>query len=138
MAEQSGRCLCGAVRWRYDGPHLRNLICHCESCQRATSAPFTAFVGMDPAHLHWQGEVTHFESSPGNWRGFCPACGTRLYYRSRQWPDEIHVHAATLDDRDAYRPDAQVLCAERMGWPEHMHELPCHDGFGQPPAESQR
>lgn len=135
MDKQSGRCLCGAVRWVYDGPHVRNLVCHCESCQRATSAPFTGFVGMDPNYLTWRGTINHYESTPGNWRGFCPTCGSRLYFRSVQWPTEIHIHAATLEDRDSYVPDAQVLCAERLTWPDTLTDVPQNQGFGVKPTK---
>lgn len=86
MVELSGRCLCCAVSWSYSGAITRRLVCHCESCQRATSSPFTAFVGLDPKHLTWTGEVNHYESSAGTHRGFCPSCGSRLYFSSDKWP----------------------------------------------------
>ncbi len=133
MAELSGRCLCGAVGWTNAGPVTRNLVCHCESCQRATSSPFTAFVGVDPEQLTWSGTVNHYESSPGTHRGFCPACGSRLYFRSDRWPGEIHIHAATLDEPMTYRPDAQVLMAERQGWLDELDAVPKHQSFQTAP-----
>lgn len=125
----SGHCLCGAVRWFATGQTVRNLICHCESCRRATASPFTAFAGFHPDQVTWQGAITHYESSPGTWRGFCPACGTRLYYRSDKWPAEIHIHAGTLDQPALYRPDAEVMTAERLVWLGPMTDLPHHSGF---------
>ncbi len=136
MAELTGRCLCGAVRWSYNGPLTRNLICHCESCQRATSAPFTAFIGMKPEHLKWQGEVNAYQSSEATWRGFCPTCGSRLYFRSDRWPGEIHLHAATLDDPDQYTPDKQVFSGERAPWLDKIEGLPKCEGFDAAPVNS--
>ena len=133
MAELTGRCLCGAVRWTYSGPITRSLVCHCESCRRATSSPFTAFVGLEPEGLVWSGEINDYESSPGTHRGFCPTCGSRLYFRSDRWPGEIHVHAATLDDPAAYRPDAQVVLAERAPWLDRIEAVERFDGFHQRP-----
>ena len=104
----SGRCLCGAVTWRYRGEVTRKLACHCRDCQKATSSGFTSFVGCCPDAVEWRGQITHFESSPGTFRGFCPGCGTRLYFGSVKWPKEIHLHVGTLDDASGYVPDRHV------------------------------
>ena len=138
MPEFSGRCLCGAVTWRSVSPKCRNLICHCESCRRATSSAFGAFIGFAPDDVTWHGQINHYESSPGNRRGFCPACGSRLYFRSERWPGEIHIHAATLDDDKVYEPDAHVVWSERVHWITHDDALPKHDGFGQAPKEADK
>jgi hypothetical protein len=129
MAELNGRCLCGQVTWHYDGKVGRNLVCHCESCRRATSSAFGAFLAFDPAGLTWSGEITHFESSPRTFRGFCTNCGTRLYFISDNWPNEAHVHAATLLSSKDYTPTTHVVWSERAAWTEHLDALPKIDGF---------
>jgi hypothetical protein len=131
----SGKCMCGAVTWTYTGDTTRNLVCYCTDCQRATSSPLTAFLGMNSNQLRWNGKIEHYESSAGTYRGFCPSCGTRLYFRSEKWPQETHVHAATLTNPDDYRPDAQVLMRSRAGWLDLLASIPSHDGFQRPPAE---
>ena len=133
MADLAGACMCGAVRWRHSGPVMRSLVCHCTDCQKATSAPFTAFVGVDPERLEWTGTPNHYQSSPGTYRGFCPDCGTRLYFRSEKWPGEIHMHAATLDDQSGYHPTAQVVLRSRAKWLDELDGLPRHRGFEAPP-----
>lgn len=133
MTELSGRCACGAVTWTYDGPAGRNVICHCEDCRRATSAPFSAFIGLKEEDLHWAGARQDWQSSPGTRRGFCPACGTRLYFLSERWPGEIHLCAATLDDAALYRPDRHVVWDQRAPWLEASANLPKTGGFGATP-----
>jgi hypothetical protein len=134
MAYFSGRCMCGAVTWTCSGQIMRNLVCHCTDCQRATSAPLTAFLGVSPEQLTWSGEVMHYESSPGTFRGFCPSCGTRLYFRSDKWPLEVHVHAATMTSPDEYQPSAQVMTRSRVKWLDQLGLLPAYEGFQQSPA----
>jgi len=112
----TGRCLCGAVTWECDGPVLWAGHCHCDSCRRATSSPFTSFFGVA--------------------RGICASCGTRLYFRSEKFPDEIHVHTATLDDPGAYVPDAEVWTGNRLDWLSLKTGLPKHDGFQNNPRET--
>ena len=131
-----GHCLCGAVRWSCPRDVTRKLVCHCTDCQRATSSGFTAFVGVPPEHLCWLGTPTHYQSSPGGWRGFCPDCGTRLYFRSTRWPGEIHMHAATLDDPASYRPDKHVKCDETPSWIKLSDDLPRSFGFDASPADA--
>lgn len=133
MSELTGHCLCKAVSWKSGGPVTRSLVCHCEHCQRATSSPFTAFIGLRPETVDWAGEVNHFESSPGCWRGFCPACGTRLYFRSEKWPGEIHIHAATLSNPKSYQPSAQVVLRSRMAWLDQLEDLPAFSSFQASP-----
>ena len=134
MAVLSGRCMCGAVSWTYSGEITRNLVCNCTDCQRATSAPLTAFLGMNQEQLNWVGEIVHYESSPHTFRGFCPACGTRLYFRSEKWPTEVHVHAATMADPTEYQPSAQVLMRSRAKWLDQLKSIPAHEGFQRAPS----
>src|SRR5262245_34155232 len=134
MAFLTGSCMCGAVGWTYSGEITRNLVCHCADCQRATSAPFTAFMGMKPAQLKWTGEIVHYESSPETFRGFCPCCGTRLYFRSEKWPSEVHVHAATMTDPSQYQPDAQVVMRSKAKWLDHLESIPAYEGFQKSPS----
>ena len=134
MATLAGRCMCRAVTWTYSGEITRNLVCHCTDCQRATSAPLTAFLGMKLEQLSWAGEIVHYESSPDIFRGFCPSCGTRLYFRSDKWPNEIHVHAATMADPSQYRPDAQTFVGSKAEWLDRLNSIPAHDGFQRPPS----
>ncbi len=136
MVELNGHCMCGAVAWQYSGEITRNLVCHCPDCQRATSAPFTHFLGLMPDAVQWLGTINHYESSPGTFRGFCPSCGTRLYFRSDKWPEEIHVHAATLTDRSEYRPTAQVVLRSKAKWLDDLDALPAHESFEVIPAVS--
>jgi len=94
----------------------------------------TAFIAFAPASVIWLGRITHFQSSPGTFRGFCPDCGARLYFRSDRWPEEIHIHAATQEDGSGYAPDAQVFCPERPDWLDRLPATPAHDGFQRAPA----
>ena len=135
MAELRGTCMCGAISWAYSGPVTRSLVCHCSDCQKATSSPFTAFVGLRAPLLSWTGAPNHFESSPGTHRGFCPTCGTRLYFRSDKWPDEIHMHAATLEDPAVYEPTAQVVMRSKVPWLKELENIPHFQSFEAPPKE---
>ncbi len=126
MAEEGlrGRCLCGAIRWETTAPPRWSAHCHCESCRRATSAPFTSFIGFATEDVIWAGTPAAYASSPGVTRGFCAICGSPLYYKGERWADETHLYAATLDDPSLYQPDGHAYWAEHVPWADINDGLP--------------
>lgn len=122
--QQGGRCLCGAVRFSFEGPPNWVAHCHCESCRRNCSAPFTTFFGIDHGKWHWTGaEPAVFHSSPGASRLFCATCGTPMAYRHERWPHEIHFYVASLDD------SAEMVPTEHVHWDEHLPWIHLSDGL---------
>lgn len=131
MSRLSGRCLCGAVSWVSEGPMKWSAYCHCDSCRRASSAPFVALFGVDDSGLNWSGPVGRIESSAEVERGFCSRCGSPLFYRNTvRWPEETHIPAITLDDPSIYAPRAHVYYNERVPWIEMRDGLPKYAGTG--------
>jgi hypothetical protein len=117
MPRFSGRCLCGAVRYKVAGLPLWQAHCHCESCRRATASPFTSFFGVRDGTWAWTGAHPQtYRSSPGTLRSFCSTCGTPMSYRSDRAPDEMHFYAATLDDPAIYAPGSHDHTDERLTW----------------------
>lgn len=122
----SGHCLCGATRYTCKAAPLWQAHCHCESCRRATSSPFTSYFGVADGQWLWTGTPpATYQSSPGVWRDFCPTCGSPMAYRSTQFPAETHFFAASLDDPETYHPTHHVHTAERLTWvhlSDDLHE----------------
>lgn len=113
----TGRCLCGAVTYRYEGAPKWMVHCHCESCRRATSSGFTSFFGVNDGAREWTGAPPKtFESSPSVCRDFCPHCGSQMAFRAARYPGEIHYYAATLDDYSAFTPTRHVHSDGAVGW----------------------
>jgi hypothetical protein len=121
----TGRCLCGATRYRCTAAPLWQAHCHCESCRRATASPFTSFFGIANTAWEWTGAApATYQSSPGTWRDFCPTCGTPMTYRSDRFPGETHFYAATLDRPEAYAPQVHVHTDEILPWVHLADGLP--------------
>ena len=47
MEAIEGGCLCGAVRYRAFWPAYGITHCHCQTCRRASGAPFVTWAGFD-------------------------------------------------------------------------------------------
>jgi len=127
MPDQShsltGACLCGAVRYRYDGPLGGALgavtLCHCRECRRAqgygsAAAPalatgFTVVKGADA--------VREYESSQGKKRAFCGVCGSPLYSRRDAHPAAIRLRLGAIDETPpSLRIEAHIFAADAAPW----------------------
>jgi hypothetical protein len=104
-----GHCLCGAVTVAVAGPHdPRPGACHCRMCQRWSGGLFLSF-DAEAAGVTVTGEVARYASSDFAERGFCPVCGSHIWFRdtgsdtielmpglfdaARDWPLRSEVYA---------------------------------------------
>ena len=118
-----GSCLCGSVRFRIRFPTLWSAHCHCTLCRRAHGAGFVTWVGAheDRFELLTDRTLRWYGSSPDAERGFCTRCGSTLLFRSLQWPGEIHVTVANVNDPLDREPDKHVFTNTRVHW---IRDLP--------------
>ena len=123
---RQGRCLCGAVRYRFDPARIRwQGHCHCESCRRNCAAPMTSYFGVLDDGWRWTGSAPRsYAHSDHAQRLFCGTCGTPMAYRSTRHPGEIHFYAASLDDPETYAPTAHFHWSERVSWLHLADDLP--------------
>lgn len=129
MSTKRGHCLCGEVSYEYSGPELWRAHCHCESCRRNTSSPFTTYFGVPRDAYRFTGAAPKvYHSSKGVRRLFCGTCGTPMAYESDEYPDEIHFYAASLEDSRDFVPERHVYFAEHVPWVTLGDDLPRHDG----------
>ncbi len=112
----TGGCLCGGVRYVYEGPLGGDLgpiaVCHCSLCRRAqgnavavapiAAAGFTVTAGADL--------LKEFESTPGKYRAFCGVCGSPFYSRRDSAPDRLRLRLGSLDRA----PDTLVVEAHKF------------------------
>ena len=82
MSATRGRCLCGGVQFRVNGPLRPVVYCHCKMCRR-TSGHILAATACALPHLSIdQSEsLRWYESSAHAKRGFCSVCGSNLFWK---------------------------------------------------------
>ena len=127
-AARTGRCLCGAVRYRVGMPALWVAHCHCSMCRRAQGAAFVTWVGTAAERFVLESgteALLRFKSSLPATRSFCGRCGSPLFFESTRWPGELHVTLASLDDPTGLEPQAHAYWKSRAPWGEWQgRELP--------------
>ncbi len=132
----TGRCLCGAVRYRA-GPLLYPATwCHCESCRRASGTSPVGWFTVALASVEFQGDALRsHRSSPGVERRFCSVCGTPLTYWSERRSTEIDFTLGSLEEPDRVVPVDHIWMADAPEWDRPMDGRPQHAGLR--PATSQ-
>jgi len=72
-----------------------------------------------------EGSPKKYASSPGVLRGFCPTCGTPLWWEG-MWDDRAieMVTTASLDDPEPYQPDRHGNCHNQISWFDVEDDLP--------------
>lgn len=127
-----GACLCGAVRYTATLPSKWVAHCHCSYCRRAHGAAFVTWAGFadDRVVIDDSGVApAWYVSSPGAERGFCPRCGSPMFFRSARWPGEMHLARALINGELDREPSAHVFYESHVPWLAIGDELPkrCSD-----------
>lgn len=126
-----GRCLCGAVRFEADAVAREPVACHCSQCRRQ-SGHVWASVPVPTHALRIQGEPRWFEASPEARRGFCPACGSVLFWQGRG-EDAVSVATGALETPTGLRLGGHIFVADKGDYYEVGDGLPqWPEGRGEP------
>src|SRR5215831_5384446 len=121
--ERTGRCFCGRVRFTARGEPKWVAHCHCKSCRRATSSPFTTYAGYPSAAVTWLGETPGiYHSTPGVTRKFCRNCGAPLSFEGDRWSGETHLFVGSC--RGSISPTACRAITRRRKTGRRWREAP--------------
>lgn len=119
--------MCGAVRYRAEGPPTNPTLCHCATCRRAAGAPLVAWVSFPRASFVFtSGQPGEYPSSRHVVRTFCRSCGTTLTYAHAHFADEIDVATCSLDRTEEFPPADHTWVSERMPWLNLNDGLPTY------------
>jgi hypothetical protein len=128
----TGGCLCGAVRFEITEPIRHIVYCHCSQCRKAQGSAF-ATNGIVSASgfrfLSGADNLTGFESSPGQNKYFCKACGSPILSKTESKPDQVRVRIGTIDSAIAERPEAHIFATSKANWETIAGDLPQFEGY---------
>ena len=117
----TGRCQCGAVRYSVSAGPIKTNVCFCSMCKRATGSEVPSFISVPKARVTWIGKPAVFASSKIATRGFCPTCGTPLYYsgnESTTWG----IAAGSADI--TVKPDIVFYYEQHPEWLSSLDDVP--------------
>ena len=120
MADMTGGCLCGRVRFTATGEPAFSGICHCHNCQRYTGSAFEPVIAFPSAAVSVQGELKTYEDTGDSGkpmhRRFCPNCGSGLIAEADIMPGMTMILAGSLDDASAFTPAMEIYCSSAQPW----------------------
>ena len=135
-----GHCLCGQIKYEFEGKPEWVAYCHCESCRRHTSSTVAPMLGVQVKQFRYlEGTPAAYQSSTGVWRYFCPNCGSPMAYTNdAKWPGEVHLYLGTLEHPEKFVPTGHVHAGEQLPWFEVQDELPRFEKLGGKSAKPAR
>ena len=110
MTDKVGSCLCGAVTYRVSGPLRPVIACHCAQC-RKTSGHHVAATSALRDSVQIDGKVHWYQSSEKARRGFCPVCGSNLFWDGPG--DNLSIFAGALDAPTGLKLSGHIYCADK-------------------------
>jgi hypothetical protein len=138
--EITGRCLCGAVRYRATAAPLTTRVCWCRLCQYLGAGSGTVNVCFPADAVTIDGAMTLHSTvaDSGNvmLRRFCPVCGTPMFSAAESRPYLLFARAGTLDDPELARPAVTIWTDEAPSWACIDERLPREAGQPPPAAPS--
>jgi len=127
-----GKCLCGDVVFQIDSTQISLFNnCYCENCQRDSGAAFVSQLQVRKEGFHWvRGEnlITHYQSSPGVFRAFCPQCGSRLPMSKQD--NFVPVPAGLVSGELNHAPQVNMHLAKKKSWALVDESIHCLDDQG--------
>lgn len=91
----NGHCLCGDIAFTVSGAPHGASMCHCPQCRRQSGGIWSSAY-VPRSDLTITGPVAWFEASTQARRGFCPRCGSFLFWQAHD-EDTISFALGAID-----------------------------------------
>jgi hypothetical protein len=119
MAELTGRCGCGAVRFEVTAPFESATYCHCTRCQRRSGTAASANARAEPGSVRvtsGEDELRVWAPEGGSEKLFCGRCGSALFSRAPGTAEYTGVRLGAVDGDPGVRPEWHQYVAYAASW----------------------
>lgn len=117
-----GSCLCGKIRFSAAGRPEGAVACHCTQC-RKQSGHVWASARVKFSEFRVEGSPRWFAASDTARRGFCPDCGSFLFWKSVAG-DWISFSLGAVDGPTELRLEQHIFTADKGDYYEITDGLP--------------
>ena len=129
----TGRCLCGAVQYRYQGGPASVGLCQCRRCQRQSGSAFLIGVVFPAEAVTITGELAVYEAAVHGEaklrRHFCRNCGSAVMITLDRFPHIRSMMGGTIDDPKIVAPSFSIWCSEGQSWLELPQGITCFPDY---------
>ncbi|WP_136254949.1 GFA family protein [Onishia niordana] len=121
-----GSCLCGAIEVS-TADRSKIDVCHCRMCRQWGGGPMLAVhCGQDVTFSGTQ-KASTYQSSDWAERGFCPTCGTHLFYHLLP-ADEYILPAGLFEELTHFEMNSQIFIDQKPSYYEFGNATPTMTG----------
>jgi len=128
MTSRVASCSCGQLRLTCEGEPVRISICHCLECQKRTGSVFAAQARFARDGVTIEGRASRWsrrgDSGGSATFGFCPDCGSTVYWEPDAFPDFVIVATGAFADPAFPPPTVSVYEERQHPWVPAIGELP--------------
>jgi hypothetical protein len=128
----TGGCLCGAIRYRYEGEPIAVGLCQCERCQRQSGSAFLIGMVFPKKAVTIDGKLASYETNVSGQalqRHFCPVCGSAVSITLERYPEIRSMMGGTLDDRTKIKPTFSIWCSSGQEWLKLPDSITCYPEY---------
>ena len=118
----TGRCLCGDIAFKVRGAPQGVSACHCRQC-RKQSGHVWASAYVPETDLTITGAAEWFAASDTAKRGFCPRCGSFLFWTAHD-EDTISFALGALDAPTGLTLEKHIFCEDKGDYYDIEDDLP--------------
>lgn len=121
-----GSCLCGKVRYKYNGKIEEIAMCHCSQCRKAQGGAFATNSPVDSEKLEFAGveNIKEFQSSELKVRAFCTNCGSPLYSARSDLPGVRRLRIGSVETPFLCDKKYHIHTASKASWHELVDDYP--------------
>lgn len=127
-----GSCLCGDIRFEITGEIKSIVYCHCSKCRKAQGSAFATNGNLEEKHfniIHGKGNLTQYESGPGEYKYFCSKCGSPIISKNNAKPGNVRIRLGTIETDIKEKPEAHIFTSSKANWEEINDKLPQYDSY---------
>ena len=118
----NGACLCGAITFEVRGGVKSYSVCHCSQCRKQSGHAWAS--GYAPeGNITIAGDVRWFEATETAKRGFCPICGSSLFWKAHA-EDHMSFALGAIDNPTGVTLDKHIFVADKGDYYEIADGLP--------------
>ncbi|MGD2134055.1 MAG: GFA family protein [Maricaulaceae bacterium] len=137
MANHSGSCSCGAVRYELTAEPIIVHACHCRDCQKQTGGAFAINAVIEASNVKvLQGAPEAVEMTTESGRPHdiyrCPECRVALWSDYGRRRTIYFIRVATLDDPAALPPDVHIYTRSKLPYVGLPEGADVFEGFYNP------
>jgi hypothetical protein len=127
-----GGCLCGRVHFEITGEIQDIVYCHCSQCRKAQGSAFATNGNVARKSFHFikgEGELSGYESTPGQTKYFCKTCGSPIISKNTTTPNTVRVRLGIIETDISERPTAHIFVTSKASWEEIAGDIPQFDRY---------